>query len=766
MSSTFASRLTGSDGRDLRLAFVIQGVPVVFQQGRELVPDAVVALAGFGDGSGHSRYRGVAKIEQAPKELDLQQRRMVGGSLTVDLYDDDAPGGTLLDLFSPRRRREAFLVDDIDAAVDAASLNTVTPFAADDVVYVGGESMIVGAVSGGTDEITDLIRGAFGSEARPHFGAADQGSSVFTTPPSWIGRRVKLIGYFLSEAATTTADLAMVLDTFRLEKAPQFMGEGLWQLQCSHLSDEFARRKLGSGMREVKSSAERRRVNSTTSSFQAADGDRDQFVLGTATTYVRARGTTRGTDVFDGYGWRTVGGGVEVGSVHRLFAQTGSEVIFESPNQVTDTPAVFFPTDLRHIALLPGPVSVGRGMVRALTSRLGDASNGAEDVLPGRDRNGFGETDWRFGAGILAAEVDADAFEDVGNDAAQFSFVIDDEIDLVVLKFAFCVATNSVWLANRDGQLTVRRLSEERRSSSFVVDDDVIIGEPTVEFVEEDIAPRVRLKCNKDTISGELLLTVNLIDSELADRYPDHSDRLEIESDGIVVDDGIVPGTLNGSLRPAMSRASAETLLRTLQKQGDRGRIRITAVCHLDALLLDLGDVVVATVEVPDLEGTTIIERTGRVLMIGPKIDDGEVEVAFELFEPLLAVAPAAVTTGTSGGLDRVVLEASADGTATPARMFAVGWGVEQRSADGQIVNDFIVLAIISDTIVRLDSNPTLTAGDFLVVGEQAFADLSANLNTDDLGTRDFIFAMPTNEADIVDGSTTPGIANTETRWR
>ena len=329
----------------------------------------------------------------------------------------------------------------------------------------------------------------------------------------------------------------------------------------------------------------------------------------------------------------------------------------------------------------------------------------------------------------------------------------------------FCIVTDSFWLADSDGKLTVKRLSEERADAVMALDDNVIIGEPSVEYVEDDISPRVRLKCNWDTVSEEFQATFNLIDSELADRYPDHDERIDIESRGVVVGDFVQNGQLGVGGGASFSVGTVETMLRTLQKAGDRGRIFISATCHLDALVLDLGDVVTITVDVPDLEGNLLAARTARVLRLGPKTDEGTVDVVVEVVEALYSIAPAAVLTAAVG--TTVTLEASKDGTSKPARMFAAGWGVEQRSSAGVLINDFIVVAVLNDTQLQLDSAPTITANsDFLCSAEQAFADISAAENTDGYGLRDFTYQMPDSEASIVAGSTTINKANSATRWR
>ncbi|MFO0447378.1 MAG: hypothetical protein ACK52I_01595 [Pseudomonadota bacterium] len=766
MSTTFASRLTSAAGRDVQYAIVVQGVPVVFTTSRISPPNAVVALAGYGMGADHVRRSVVVGVEIAAKELDPTARRMVGGSCTINLVDDDA--GSLLALFTPRKRRRTFVTAAAAAGDLIVEVASTAGTSAPGHVYVDGETIKYDSIA--ATEYADCTRGAFGSEAQPHFGDAVQGAGVFTTPPVWTGRRVKVIAYFEREDGTTTAALARVIDTFRLEAPPKHQGGAAWRLECSHLSDEVAARKVGSGLRTIDGFGERLAGASGDEVRYVVDpiriADTDLFVVGARKTFVRVRGTAREFDTIQtGYGEQIAGVRTpDAAGVHALNSITTIYLDVDRANLVAGGGDVFAPADMRHIAILGDTEPAGEDVLRVLTSRLGDGANDVYDALPGLERSVFGDGDWRFGAGIFKGEVDTDAFIDVGKDAVGWSFVIDDEYDLAEVLDSFCLATNSVWLVSKDGTLTVKRLSEERATSALTLDDDVVIGDPAVEFDDADVAPRVRLTCNYDTVAEEFLAHVTVYDAEMAARFPTHDERVDIETRGLAIAEAD-----NLLRRPTMALESVQSLLRTLQKQSANGRVRIPLRCHLDALVLDLGDVVTVDLAVPDMEGNATTSKTARVIRLGPRIEEGLVEVTVELFEQLFVIAPACVLVSRAGAVLTLRTggpEVAGPRSATPGRLFFAGQFVALYDVSAATYEDATVLSV-TDTTVTLTAAPVIGISanvDVLFSVDQL--DVSAyptGTNVDGYGHADFAYQMPDDEGDIVAGGAGATYA---TRWR
>ena len=749
MSTTFATRLTANAGREMRLALVIQGIPLVFQQGRGTLVNGVVALAGYGDGTLHSRHFGLCKVEQSSKELDMQQRRMIGGSLTAELLDDDA--GTLQTLFTPRKRRRAFLRADIDSTDTSITVADVLNEIADPatfpfgvgVLYMGGETI---AYDGRTAPfIIDVsIRGAFGSSAVPHFGASEQGAGIFTTPPSWIGRRVKLIGYFERDDGTTDAALAQVLDTFSLEEAPKYLGNGSWSLQCSHLSDEYATRKVGVGVNDF--------------SVNDASVVSGNLALKSLALHRWTQGDVKTQALIES----------EVESENRTYIEVFDIISATSLTATTDfvgrvprSVMGIVRLDVqraKHIAVLDGfSFTPGERMLHMLASKVGDGVNGTYDTLGGYNRVRFGGFEFHFGACIDEGDLDTAAFLDVGG-GGTFSNVIDGERAVSEVLFDFCVQLECFWYADNNGRLTVKRLAEDQVTPAIVIDSNVITGEPEVTYEEEAVSPRVSLKCNYDPVSGDFEATVNVVDVDLAARYPARTDTLELESRSIVVEP-IALGDTGTLPRTAVSLAGVEVTLRRIQVANGRGRVLVRFSALLDLIALDLGQVVTLTTAVPNLETGGNVSQSGRVVLIGPRIEEGEVDVVVELLDRAFVIAPACVIASRAGAVLTLQTTGPECASTSPGNMFAAS--INSVAVWDISANVFEVLDIVarSATTLTLSAAPTFAhgAGDFVTVQSQDAG--QTGVNTTGQVPLDFLYQMP--------DSPRVGVTVTlETRWR
>src|SRR3990167_302125 len=107
MTVTFATRLAGDDGRNLRKYVTIEGVKYVFQDGDVDVPSALLS-------STYTRLKNIVALEQDRRELDMVARRAKGGGLRLRLLDDD--DHTLRALFTMRKRRTTFICANETAA--------------------------------------------------------------------------------------------------------------------------------------------------------------------------------------------------------------------------------------------------------------------------------------------------------------------------------------------------------------------------------------------------------------------------------------------------------------------------------------------------------------------------------------------------------------------------------------------------------------------------------------------------------------------------
>lgn len=726
MSTTFLGRLDGADGRDLRLYLTVDGIADVFQENSVDIPSTLEA-------STRTRRRVIQTIEQGQAELDLDRRRMVGGSLRIVLLDDF--NETLGDLFASRSRRTTYVTSTTSTTTTTINVASTAGLPAAGTIYIGGETITYTATT--ATSFTGCTRAAFGSTAQRHVGGADQGAGVYVNPPRWVGRRVRLWGYFVNDDGTTTTSLRSKLDTFRLEAAPVYLGAGRWELRCSHLSDEVAARKLGNGLREMKALPVPASDDpSSDRVVWSLEGEGNQFPATTSGYYPTFAALT--FQDRDGIALLRFRVAVDSGGYTQISTDNEGDL-----GNIRRLPRGAMPETVRHWAILKD-ADAGTLALFALTSILGDAANGAFDVLPGTARDtGIGGDEMRFGAGIPAAEVDSAAFAAVGYGAVSgWSCIIDQTIEVADFLSDFCLATESFWLVDADGLLTVRRLSETRTTPLLTIDDDLVIGEPTVELAEDAIYPRATIKAGYDPVEGEFIDSITVIDVEMASRYPERGDALELETRGFCLSEGNVA-------RGIISRAQLEAVVRRAMVDDGRGRLYVTARCLLPALQLDLGDVVYVALALPDYEGGNISTRTARVVARKPDYDAGVVELRLQVLETLRHIAPACVISSVVGQTLTLRTTGPEIPDAFPAKMFQVGNAVEIVNLTTGAIESNTVASATSPATIVLSLATAAAANDVLRVSSNAgSAATSANGYRDD----DFVFQMPS--------------ANHTTRWR
>lgn len=730
MSATFAARLTGAEGRELRLYFRVQGVPFIFQENGTDIP------ASFGE-TAATIFKRVIKIEQAKSTLDLSTRRMVGGSLTVRLLDDDA--GTLRNLFTMRKRKATFLAANVTDASTVIEVKTASSLPASGTVYVDAETINYTGNAGGF--LTGASRGRHDSEAAAHRGTSTEGAGVFTAPPTWMGRRVYLYGYFLDDDGDSTPDLVERLDTFRIEEAPTYVGDNQWELQCSHLSDEFAAQKIGTNLVDVDLMDSLARDSGTGHTFLKPTPKGQRFFFETDDehpTHVRLEWS-------DGSAW-----------VMRCRGTQGAATTFEidGENLASSPRTQVIPKKARHVVVLDGNPNPGINVVRVLTSRLGNLANGAYDVLPGYTSATYGGISYRMGAGIRADEVDTTGWRAIGSERTPWSYVIDEEQTVADFLRDVCLSTSSIWLVDKNGLLTAKRIGEERQAVALHLDDDNIVGKPVTKYREDEIAPRLTLRCNYDLISREFEKTINILDPALQARYPTREDTIQIESRSLVITPVDVEG--GSMVRESQAQAEAEMLLRRIQVSSGRGRLQVALRCTVEGLLLQLGDVVSLTTSLPNLEGaaTTIAARC-RVVGWQPDYDGMTVDLDLDVIDRLHHVAPACVVASAAGAVMTLRTTGPEVTDATPGGMFGDGWVVDVVDISGNVRETFTVVSH-TGTTVTISGTPTFTveAGvDYLVVTAQ---NASAVQSDDGFLQSDFIFQQEDDESGVL----------LVTRWR
>lgn len=735
MSTTFAGRLTGAEGRDLRLYLTIDGIADVLQEAAVDVPSTFEA-------STRTRRRVIQTVEHGQSEIDLHARRMVGGSLRVVLVDDFAE--SLADLFASRQRRTTWVTATTTSTTTTINVSSTTNLPSAGTVYIGGETITYTATTATT--LTGCTRGAFGSQAQRHYGGTDMGSPVFEAPPRWVGRRVRLWGYFVDEDGTTTTSLRQKLDTFRLEEAPAYIGQGRWELRCSHLSDEVAQRKLGQGLAKLKTEGSSPALSGTNLVW-TIEAQTNLFPATVAGFYPTFAAVT-----FD-----------DVDGVAVLRYRSSTDVGVKTTIETDATPDLgnidrrltrLVPKEVQHWAILSGGPTSALALF-ALTSRLGNAANGAYDILPGTDRDtGLQGEQLRFGAGIASTEVDASSFTALDSATSAWSYVIDGTIGVDEFLRDLCLVTEAFWYVDADGLLAVKKLSEQRvTTTALTVDDRVVIGEPTVELLEDSIYPRARIRCGYDPLTGEHQDSVTVIDTEMADRYPERGDTLELETRALCLSETSIG-------RPRTSRAQLEHIVRRAMVDDGRGRLYVTLNATLAALTLDLGDVVTLGVDLPDYEGGSVNGRKARVISRRPRYDDGVVELRLQVQETLRHIAPACVIASAVGATLTLRTTGPETATSSPANMFAFNQNVDLVHVATGVVESFAVASVTAPATVVLSSAPAFAVSggnDYLVlttINANYAAPIGTTATADGYTPRDFAYQMPATTVPV------------ESRWR
>lgn len=695
-----------------------------------------------------SDIRSIVKIEQAETSLDMLKRRQVGGGLTVTLQDDAA--GTLLALFKPRAVRSTWLTSTITAASTTLSVNATTGLTSP--VYIDGETVTFTGTSGGTS-LTGCARGTSSSEAAAHVGGTDTGAGVYQSPPTWSGRRVTLTGYFLNGDGTTTTDLTSTLGTFMLEEAPVFIGNGAWELRCAELGESIARRKVGSGVRAGSFYPPGRNGNGDFVFALAQDADQYLFPnISGPSVWVR----------------------VDPPSGDPFIAPVGS-VAGSSVTIGQDTVAPYGRASMRNalpdesmwkltpLCILTGALPYEL-ILQVIESRLGDSTNGARDILVGTARSAFGGAEIRMGAGLSTAYVDAAAFLAVGAFSTQWSYVIDGETTLGDVLADWCLAANAIWYTDADGLLTVATIGEDGAASSTTIDSSVLIGEPSVTYDEENIYPRVTLRCDYSPMAGEFIDELNILDTELQAKYPAREDALVVESRSLRINPPSTTGGWKppGLTLPGMTIESARDMMRRIQSGSGRGRVLVRAKTTLETLGAYIGDVCTVTAEgVPNYEGGTLSATGGRIISRRPNYDEGTVELGIELVSTLYRIAPAALVDSLGGswpGTPLINLNTTAfeNASSSPGNMFATTWSVWIFDVSANTYEERTIVSKTT-TSITLDSATTFTpvAGDFITVPEQPGTPSSPS-STNGYAKTNYVYLMPSN----------PTAADFITRWR
>lgn len=696
--SAFTDRLVSSSSKDLRLRVTIDGVPLTFEAANNLVDPATF---GFLDGRGM-----LVSVDESRTILDRQERRQVGGGATVVVQDR---AGILRALFAQRSFRTTFVKATISASDSVVLVDDVTLLPASGFIYVAGETIQYTSKTA-PSTLNGCTRGALGSPAQRHQGDADTGAGVYLVPPSWLGRRVRLRGYFNDDDGVADLSTFDTLGSFRLERAPQDLGEGRWELQCSHLSDELAKRKLGTGIVEVdtRMSPSFNLLISTFDGvsellkFNVPAGTARLFSQGLSPSYalITFSGGATGRGLFSiksatpNLTPGAFADDIELYAYDRAFSSLGRANLY-GLNEAISAP--IYVDSMKHVAILEDD-DASASMRKALISRLGDGAQSlADDRLPGVVSTALGGPGFMFGAGIDLAEIDVASLASAGGPTT-WSWVIDEELPLGDLLRDYCRQTNTAAVFTAAGQLRFAPLLEQRQAATAAIIETDIKGKITSAIDDGAIFSRVRLRCNYDPMDADYEATVDIIDEEIAATYAPAEGSIEIESRAIVIEPiDIVGGSL---VRDSVTVQEIQNGLRRTMLDSRGGSLLLTFRVSAKHLAVQLGDLVtLALPSVSDFRGGDLGTAKGRVVERQPDWQTLDVDLTVLIEESLSHFAPGLVI-------------------ATAVDLGATGWRLTATTTDiGSSVVAATLLSVRDGDLFRVyDPANNVSIGSGLVV--------------------------------------------------
>lgn len=813
--TTFTDRLAGEGRRNLRQFVTIEGVDEVFCD--EDVPDALLT-------STRTRVPCIQALTQDRRELDMVERRAKGGGIRLRLQDD--ADHTLRALFSMRKRRTTYISANVSSSATTITVKSTSAFAAAGDFWCGAECISYTGKTSTT--FTGCTRGAYGTTARAMRGGSTNGQAVYDAPPSWIGRKITLKGYFVDAASsdavvtgtdttvtetfetnwtipleegitdaaavvavTTTAD---TLGTFEVDSPPQYLGDDSWEISGLDRIDNYLKRAIHSGVENKNVSAGRLRVYQVltpgddqgasiymtdeamiglfgTATVGATLGDHAFILLdiAAASSYVDNDGIMimRATSIestTSSDGRHKVFLNPEI-DLNRHFDRNIGERSSIGASGGSEGPPEYLISDARAVVYLREKADTLA--LKVLTSDDGDGGNGTSDVLRGRDTSAVSDTGvdvigWRIGANIKQADIDTASLATVGQSVDWFYFVAE---PTTVGDFMrdFCLATESFMLTNLSGSLSVKSMTDGPSSiSSMTIDASQVIGKAKCTYDESNVFPRVIFKYGYDPIAQDFTAHQELQDSELIERYPSNDATLTIESKSIYGHVRSLPW-LRVPITPA---GDIQRMARRYQcEEAGRGALHVEVTVHLDAALLNLGDIVTLTLDdVPDMEGSTISARRARVVSHCTNWQEGTVELRLQLLRPPKRISPAAIISSTASADTVLTLSASPpEAGAVAGSMFGVGSNVIVWDVSGN-VSHTTTLTAATATTVTLAAAPAFAIQatvDFITMGAADVADTDVTQNGFTPLT-DFIFQVNDDEREFESGVPLAG----ESRWR
>ena len=686
---------TANEHVDVTMALVIEGIPTVFTE-RTIAGTPTTW-------NGATQAVCVTRVEEGESTLDFNERRETAATLDVDVLDD----GSLTLLFASASRSVSYVSADATVSATTINLGSTSNLVAGQAIYIGSETIIVGTVASAT-QLTGCTRGAYGSKAAALFGIASDGDSVYVRPPSWRGRRAKLYGWGASET---------LLGTYIVDDAPIQQGDSTWALRMASIAQEYFERVVGLGLRKV-GALRVDVITSTDISIIPEPSGASAFRLGTdVPTFVRI-------DYGEGRNNQAAGSSIYlIKSVDTTLNNVKVDLrsLHGTPHVLTGV------GPLRRTPCFVSPMAIVGGknaMLHVMLSKEGQAAGGVTyDCLPGRAPTKSEDLGWRLGANFDSSEVDIAAFESFPE--TESTWVINKERKLTELLREWTLINGAIIVTTADGKIKPISIAPPRITNSTTIGASSIIpdGAVSVQADEGSIYPRIEIKAGYDPVNDDYVDTFNLIDADMAKRYPRATDVISVEIGSIGIAGEYPRNVSRSPWQNPVSMTPDEMIpfVQSLIRPAQSGRRIVSLSLSHEHLGLRVGDGVTFGTDlpngfaVPDLRGNTIAGTSGRIISRRPRYDQARVDVRIELLERRLHICPSATLSGAPVGNTIGLFAVTPENPlSAPSDHFWVGANVQivdaSQGGGAGAPWQAIVTAIPSGTQLTLDAVPTVVA--------------------------------------------------------
>ncbi len=651
--------------------------------------------------------------------LDLERRKQIGGSVSVDLRDTDTR--QLRALFAPRTPAKAYLESTLPAATtNSVDISTAAGLSNNTLVYLASETIFSEAFVAGTPStMTKMARGRFDSEAKTHLGSSSEtpkGVDVFTSPPGFTGRRAKVRAGYLKDDGTF--DSFDIVGVYRLDQAPSYIGADTWQFNFVDLSGFFENRKAYVGYEEMKVHSE--------SFFPEVQLSADTISVfsttGSETTYAFISGEWSEDSGNDG----NVFGLVEyTSSATAISGVFGSDLISPTLTGIVANPLLTRSIKInaaQHVFFLSGdPVAI---FLKIALSKTGDGSNSATyDVLPGADRTSYGGYEFSMGARIDASDIDISSFEELSGTGLPITVVLKEQMSIGELLEALCLSTRSFWYVTSLGKLSIRRLRQKvsalaAAGLTSITDANTLVDTSGAISLDQNILSSiVSVKANYSIIDGEYNFTETVFDAELFSSFPDQDGVHEIESRFLHINGGITPRGFRLNSAMSVDWNMVGVALRRIQKSFARGLLLHKIRADWSVLGINAGDIVTVTNSTtPDYEGSTLSAKNFLVSERKINTITGEISLVGNVQEKGFLIAPSGAISSYNSGTTTITFNASDSswGGNDPTDHFYANQDIYIYDVTGAVKEAATVGSITNATVMILSMAPSFTpaAGD------------------------------------------------------